>query len=496
MFPSDVKDKLKACFSSQEWRLNNLYYIIDREGKKVLFKCRPQQKMLFDDMKDFNIILKARQLGFSTAICIYILDSCLFKSNVRAAIITHTREDSQFLFRDKIKFAYNSLPAMIKKQVQADTNTSSVVYFSNNSNIRVGTSMRSSTLNILHVSELGKISVKYPEKAREIKTGAFNAIHDGQKVFVESTAEGKVGLFYELCKAAENNTLGNNVKMFFFPWHDNPDYRLSNAKLNLTDSEREYFDRLKTVKELGLTMPQKYWYVNKWRKQRLGGGDSMHQEYPSYPEEAFEIPIVGAYFGKEIAKLYDEGRITSFSHEPSVPVNTFWDIGYNDTTAIWFHQRIGLEDRFIDYYEQNGEVLAHYVKMLTNKPYVYGGHFLPHDIKVHDISRPDRKSRLEVLAELGLRNLYVVPKAKDLSNSVEMIREVLPSCWFEKEKCADGLSALENYRKTWSDALDRFTKPFHNWASNGTDAFRMFATGYIPELKKSKGRERQNWKTV
>jgi hypothetical protein len=121
------------------------------------------------------LILKARQLGISTFVSLLFLDRCLFNSNQHTGIIAHTREDAEMLFR-RVKFAYDSLPVEIKALRMANTDNARELQLSNGSTLRVGTSMRSSTLQYLHISEFGKICAKYPDKAREIVTGALNAI--------------------------------------------------------------------------------------------------------------------------------------------------------------------------------------------------------------------------------------------------------------------------------------------------------------------------------
>ena len=185
--------------ANPRWRLNHLYNIVDKQGNKVIFKFNWAQEELYNDVWYCNIILKARQLGISTFICLLFLDRCLFNSNISAGIIAHTLEDSQQLFR-RVKFAYDNLPEEIKKIVSAENDTTNMLKFSNGSSLRVGTSLRSSTFQYLHISEFGKICAKYPDKAQEIITGSLNTVAPGQYVFIESTAEGRAGYFYDICK--------------------------------------------------------------------------------------------------------------------------------------------------------------------------------------------------------------------------------------------------------------------------------------------------------
>ena len=157
----------KYDLANTRWRLNNLYYIRDKQGYMVQFKMNWAQERLYADKWYCNIVLKARQLGMSTFICLLLLDKTLFNSGQSAGIIAHTIDDGQYLFA-KIKFAYDNLPPEIKQERTADNNTAQMLKFSNGSSIRVGTSLRSSTFQYLHISEFGKICAKYPEKAREI----------------------------------------------------------------------------------------------------------------------------------------------------------------------------------------------------------------------------------------------------------------------------------------------------------------------------------------
>ena len=185
----DISQAQKNC-NSAAWRIKNLYYIINKQGKKELFKPNYAQRKLWNEKWYCNIVLKARQMGFSTLIDLMLLDRVLFNSNMSCGIVCHTIEDSQQLFR-RIKFAYENLPEQIRAAIPANTDTSQMLAFKNGSTIRVGTSMRSSTCQYLHISEFGKICNKYPEKAREIVTGSLNTIAAGQYVFIESTAEGR-----------------------------------------------------------------------------------------------------------------------------------------------------------------------------------------------------------------------------------------------------------------------------------------------------------------
>jgi len=187
----------------------------------------------------------------------------------------------------------------------------------------------------------------------------------------------------------------------------------------------------------------------------------------------------GSYYGRLLAELETKGQIVNVPFDPRLPVHTAWDLGVSDSTAIWFYQRGPHEFRFIDYYETNGEGLDHYVRVLQRKRddlrYIYGTHIAPHDIEVQDLSTG--KTRKEWAAGLGL-DFEVSPKLP-IIEGIQAARAVLPRCWFDKENCRRGLSALLNYRKEFDhDKMQFRDRPLHDWSSNGADAFRYFAVGF------------------
>lgn len=455
------------------WRLNNLYYIVGKGGGKSLFKMNWAQQELYRDMFYLNIVLKARQLGISTLCCLVFLDRCLFNSDVHAGIICHTLEDAQQMFR-RVKYAYDGLPEDIKKLITADNDTSQMLKFSNGSSIRVGTSLRSSTFQYLHISEFGKICAKYPDKAREIITGSLNTIAVGQYCFIESTSEGREGYFYEMCKTAQalkdsGKELSKlDFKFHFFPWWGEPGYRIGSVP-SISSEMHEYFASLAGY-GIRLDDEQKNWYSLRASTQ----GDDMKREYPSTPEECWETSNLGTYYAKHITQARLEKRIGYVPYDESLPVFTAWDLGYNDSTSIWFLQVYGKEIRLIDYVEGSGESLSYWLGVVKSKLYVYEKHLAPHDVMVHEYS--SGMTRQASARKMGI-NLIPVSKV-DLIPGIDQVRNILNRCWFDEQKCAQGIKALENYKKEWNDRTGCWSSsPLHNWASHGADAFRTLATG-------------------
>jgi hypothetical protein len=198
--------------------------------------------------------------------------------------------------------------------------------------------------------------------------------------------------------------------------------------------------------------------------------EQFEQEY----ECSFEAAVVGAYYGRQMAEVEKDRRICSVPYDPMARVWTAWDLGMDDATAIWFMQGVGREVHAIDYYEATGMDLAHYVQMIQRKPYVYGGHILPHDVRARELGTG--KSREEVLRGLGLE--ITIAKDHRVDDGINAVRLMLPRVWFDAEKCHRGIEALKLYRADYDDKNQVLKpKPVHDWSSHPADAFRYFAMG-------------------
>lgn len=190
---------------------------------------------------------------------------------------------------------------------------------------------------------------------------------------------------------------------------------------------------------------------------------------------SFEAALVGSYYGKLLRTAQDEARIARVPHEPRLSVETWWDLGMDDQTAIWFVQRTAREIRVIDYYEANGQGLDHYAKVLQSRPYVYGAAVLPHDVEVRELGAPGGRTRLETLRSLGVVTPNCRARIAPRQNPVERInavRQILPRCYFDEKKCSVGLEALRQYTREWDDKSKTFRDaPLHDWTSHAADAF-------------------------
>lgn len=190
---------------------------------------------------------------------------------------------------------------------------------------------------------------------------------------------------------------------------------------------------------------------------------------------SFEAATPGAYYAAQMRLVKDEGRICDVPYDPALLTHTYWDLGIGDATAIWFIQIANNQYRCIDYYEQTGEPLSHYVQVLQDKDYAYGRHVAPHDIRVRELGTG--KSRLEVARGLGI-NFDVAPNLR-VEDGIEAVRRILPQCWFDKTLCDRGIDGLLSYHKDYDDKNQTFRlRPVHDWASHPADAFRYFAVSW------------------
>lgn len=511
MTDQQEQDELDRNLTSREWRLSNLYWIQNEKGKKVIFTPNAVQRQFDRFMWWLNIVLKSRQHGITTFACIRGLDMAIFKAGSRIGIVAHTREDAGKFFRDKVLYAYDKLDPYVKSLagiVRRDMN--GTLELDNGSIIEVSVSHRGGTFQYLHISEYGPMCALYPQRAAEVKAGALNTVHEGGIVTVESTAYGREGDFFDrsqramkldqMVKAGKSELTRMDYRFFFFAWYHDPKNTLSahDARLvTITAKMKDYLDGIEDQMDVTLTPGQRAWYTKKDEDQ----GDKMNQEHPSTPEEAFAASREGSYYSKELSKTRKEGRVCKVPIVPSVLVNTFWDLGRNDANAIWLHQRIGIENRFIGYYENSGRDLSHYAKWLLDykneHDIAFGEHYLPHDVEVTELCQVDDKSRQDVLEDLGVKPIIKVPRIEVLAEGIDAVRRVFPTCWFDSEECELGLKRLEQYQKKWNTQVQSYQdSPVKNDARNGADAFRQFAQGYDEPIRiKPKRASRRGWKT-
>lgn len=228
----------------------------------------------------------------------------------------------------------------------------------------------------------------------------------------------------------------------------------------------EWFHQILTVDD---TKAIKLSVIEEERRSGMSE-DMILQEYYC----SFEAANPGAYYGKEMAQAWKEGRICKVPVEQGIPCESWWDLGMDDSMSIWITQTVGRELRCVGYIEHSGEGLGYYGTQLhqfaQEHVVTFSRHVMPHDIEVRELGTG--KSRKSVAIGMGIKPIEVAPMA-DISDGIDSVRRTLKYCWFDEERCARGISALTEYSKKWDEKNKVFAlSPLHNWASHGADAFR------------------------
>lgn len=417
----------------------------------------------------------------TTFFCLLHLDNVLWKDNTHAGIVAHTLDDASNIFRDKLKFAFDNLDPIIRPMFRIVGDSAKELSFAHGSTIRVGTSLRSSTLQYLHISEFGKVCAKNPEKAREIATGSLNTVHRGQSIVIESTAEGREGHFHDMWQEAWNNRNKKlsslEFKPHFFPWHHHAPYTIG-VPVEIPNDLKEYFNKLE-LEGIKLSEYQKYWYAFKYKTQK----EDMAREFPSTPEEAFAASQEGFWYATYLKELYDAGHVTNIAYDRAIPVHTAWDLGQADCMSIWFFQVNRSDDiNFIDFWQKNNTPLDQVNIMLKAKGYNYGTHIWPHDAAARDRAGI---SFVQQARGIGLSGIVLEPHG--FLDGINKTRAMLSKSWFDKTKCAEGLRLLENYKKRWNGSFGGWTsEAVHDESSHCADSLRYVAAG-INKLTSSSG---------
>ena len=484
----------RAQLADREWRIDNLYWIKNKEGVPIPFKRNAAQRFYSANEWFRDTILKSRKLGFSTYIGIDMLDQCLFASNTQADIIDQTQPDAEDKL-ETLRFAYERLPRTMREAVWLDKDNEGELVFSNGSSASAGVSSRGGTPQFLHVSEYGPISADNPRKAKEIKTGSMTAVPKTGKIRVESTAKGTSGQFYDLVQAGQQlAAIGQKLtpidfKLHFFGWYMDPDNRLPINQVNIPHDLREYFAELQHKHGIRLDGEQQAWYA---KTLEFLGPDDMKSEQPSTPAECFFASLEGAYWKNEMNQARRDKRIGSpLSHDNTKPVHTYWDLGLDGNLAIGFFQTDGLRHQHIDFARGETAGLGDGLRILQEKVitrgFRYGKHYGPHDLqqrdfsamKVGQITAPTRK---EVAAEHGV-DFIVVPRVGDKADAIEAGRRFINNSWFCSEYAGELVDCLDNYTRLWDKNNSRWkAEPAKNGYDHGADAFMQAAMGLQPDV--------------
>lgn len=246
--------------------------------------------------------------------------------------------------------------------------------------------------------------------------------------------------------------------------------------------KNHFYDMYNNVKT------SKDWFVSKCSVEDTGifSKDDINREnLEGMSEEliqqeyyvSFTKGVEGSYYGRLIEQARNEKRICSVPYETRSPVHTAWDIGYGDSTSITFWQQVGGELRIIDFYEAQGEGIAHYAKIMQGKPYVYGTHYMPHDAGSGSIQTG--RTLQDVAYEQGIKTT-ILPREMDIQTGIEAVRSMLSVAYFDEVKCKHLLKCLENYHKKYNEKTQSYSEsPLHDWTSHAADSIRYMASARI-----------------
>jgi len=473
----EQQEFIRTKLSSKLWRMDNLYKIRDKNAKLRTMKLNnAQRKVLTKYKHNKKIILKSRQQGISTLFLAYYIDDCLFKPGYQAGIQSYGQDEADKLSK-RAEIMWDELSDDIKGLMGLTlvSNNSKGMTFSNGSILKIG-NFRGDTLQGLHVSELGKIASKYPEKAKELKTGAFQAVSVKNRITIESTAEGRSGLFYEMWRIAEELALQEKAltpldfQAIFLSWVYDSDCQLD-FEVSIDKVMGNYFSEIEEDLDIVLTDSQKWWYAKK--KEELG--DEMTQEYPTTAEEAFMSAKDGSYYARMYREHIIKGkRLIQDLYDENLNVSVAMDLGMNDTMVLVWYQRWGKDLRIVDSYHNSGEGLEHYARIIHDKVkthgYVYDTIYGPHDMNVRDLSARGGKSRKHIMRDYGIR-VTVLPRMK-VNDGIELVRKWIPHTYID-ESLKYIQDTYMNYTKEWDNKLGVWKdKPRHDDWSNPADAIR------------------------
>ncbi|MFG6524482.1 hypothetical protein [Sulfitobacter sp. M23508] len=497
-FVPQSDEELMVALGSWEWRIfSGALYKITTKGDDeaddipdiaVPFRPNEAQRLLLSNLNERNIILKARQMGFSTLIEIMALDHAMFNADQEVVVIAHTKPAATKLYRKKVCFAYDNLTAVVREAVPFTERSQTQLVFANGSSIEVTSSARGGTPHFLHISEMGKIAAKYPDKATEITTGSLQGVPKNGLVFIESTAEGKAGAFYDMSQRAEAKHKAKvpiqptDYRFHFFAWWADSGYRINPEGIPISAKEHEYFDKVEVEMDCVLDLDQRAWYINKRDNDFANTPDLMWREYPSTPDECWQASNEGKYYAVAMSRTRMQQRIGNYPMVKHVPVNSFWDLGASDSTAIWLHQRIGAMDRWVKYYEDNNKGYLDFILWMETHGCVWGEHFLPHDAEQ---SRQHVNAVTDAVTQMrSIRPSWtwrVVDRIQNVQHGIALVNQEFDQYEFDEEGCKEGIAHLEAYTRGWNNTLQWWTdQPRHDEHSHCADAFRQKAQGYTP----------------
>lgn len=502
-----IMEKVK----DRDWRMANLYQIIDEDGNVKPYNARTEQLQYRREAVNLNFVPKARKLGMSTEVVLGNLDECWTTPNFRAAIVDKSEPDAY----DKLqiaRFAWENGPKHPEPHIAAlwqrihtlnklVTDNDGELSWINGSRFEAGVSFTGGTIQSLHVSELGPIAAQRPAKAAEIRRGSMNAVPPSGRITVETTMEGgRIGVCYELfeqakaaCTKADFTPL--DWRLHFFSWLGHPSYSLPGRAPIMADTMK-YFQEL--TAKYGDWMEAHFgWRIVPDAKQAWWEGkkatlkDEMCQQYPSVVDECDMAVVVGAIF-PEMNSVRAQRRIRPLNVEKGPPLWSFWDLGTEDAVAGWLIQECGRDICVLDWSAGEGVGAAGVAAVLTEWTHRHGvisAHYLPHDADTRE--KGSGLSYRQQLAAAGVApgSIRVVQRTPNVWAGIDEVRKLMPRMYFNADRCdvqvtvngeklPGGCGRLEAYRKQQNKQLAGGFRgiPFKDGVcDHSADALRTYA---------------------
>ena len=489
---SRTRNPATACFDPV-WRLANLYEIKDRDGKFVQFSPKPEQQVILWDLyvrEVRNLIIpKARRLGISTCLMLIALDRTLFIAGHKAVLVDKTLSDARIKLTDMVRVAWDRLKPMEKRPYEfrpnADEVRARIKGEQDWRTLRVTVSGRGGEAHFLVVSEWGTIQFEDQQRSNEIKTGAMIAAQFGTRVIETTWKGGKGGDVWGYVKLALSLPDAEKGKgdwfLRFFPWYLDQDYATEGNYARVDAATHEYLDLMAAELKVEFTPQQRLWYWMEAQTQGL----MMKREFPTVLRECWTAPIEGSIYGAEMDKARTSGRIINFSPDLSLTVDTFSDLGAPANTAMCFVQHVQGERHVIDFDSGLDVTLAERCRLLAQKGYRYGTHYIPHDggaLQKGGVSY--QKEFMAALAAAGLPDrVVIVPRTRDVWLGINAVMGMLPTMRFHATKCARLVEHLDAYRRkpdpnTEGCFLD---EPIHDYTSHSADSVRNLGESMLPQ---------------
>ncbi len=473
-----LKWKVEECqkvIKSFTYFLNNYVWIEDKASHTAIkLELWPEQEKIISTIVEspLLIILKARQLGLTWLIAAYVLWQTL-RNRLYLTVVISVNEELSIEFLERVYFIMDRCPKWLGTAGAPIKTRSKQVLEIQHLRGLVGTIKSLPTTEMGAQSKTPNLLIMDETCKNRMSRAIFNASYPG----IEA-AKGQVILISNAIKEGAG-------------WYFTRDLYIATMR------------GLNKFRRIFLSWAAHPGRPADFKEQMLLAGMSkrdIDENYPDTEEEAIEDRnIKGVYYSRQMTEARKDKRISSVPYVEGHEVNTFWDLGIDDANTIWFMQQIGREYRFIDYYENYGMGFSHYAKVLKEKPYVYGDHYMPHDVEKREMGGDTdvALSRKEVAENLGIRPILTVKRAKDsqaILNGIEAVRNILGQCCFDEEKCAKGILGLEAYQSEWDEEKEKLgNKPLHNWASHPADGFRTFAVGYTQETPKETTRNMRDY---